>query len=129
MVITINPISLSSQNIHLLDNNTISSAYHGNYGRAYKFTGAEGKYDIAIAAFDENDGSARFDMKLNGNAIGSLTLDDNLGYGGANSATLIENTVSRGIDLNRGDVLTINAFEHGSEHARFDYLEFIAVDF
>ena len=34
MTTTVNQISLSSQSIYLLDNHTISSAYHGNYGRA-----------------------------------------------------------------------------------------------
>ena len=34
MTTTVNLISQSSQTIHLLDNHTISGAYHGDYGRA-----------------------------------------------------------------------------------------------
>ena len=37
MTTNVNPISLSSQTIPLLDKHTIFSAYHGNYGRAKSF--------------------------------------------------------------------------------------------
>ncbi|NJN22898.1 MAG: hypothetical protein HC812_19145 [Leptolyngbya sp. RL_3_1] len=90
-----------------------------------------GTYDIIIGTFDENDGLASFTVDLTDfetgitTEIGSWDLNASLGSTGANGTTLITPTVASGIGLTAGDILTVNGFENGSEHARLDYLQLV----
>ena len=96
----------------------------------FGFNGAVGNYDILLGAFDENDGEAQFVLELNDvetgttTQIGSWVLDDDLGSSRAKGKTFVSTTVAFGIGLTPGDTITVNAFEDGNEHARFDFIQF-----
>jgi len=100
----------------------------------FGFDGVPGVYDINLATFDENDGTASFKVELNDfettttTEIALVNLDENLGSSLANSKTLITPTIAFGVDLTAGDTITINGLESGREHARIDYLEFAPVN-
>ena len=95
---------------------------------SFTFGESAGKYDVLLAAYDENDGEASFNVTLNGSQIGDLILDDDLGSNVGNSQTAISETVAFGVELSPGDVLTVNGFENSNEHARFDYIEFVPLE-
>jgi hypothetical protein len=90
-----------------------------------------GNYDIIIGTFDESDGLASFTVDLTDfetgltTEIGSWDLNASLGSAGANANTLITPTVAINIGLTAGDILTVNGFENGNEHARLDYLQLV----
>ena len=91
----------------------------------FQFTGISGFYDVVIGTFDENDGQARFDVTQNGGAIGSITLNQELGSGSANAQTAVARKVVS-VKINNGDTFTIKGVENGiTEHARLDYIDFI----
>ncbi len=95
---------------------------------SFTFAESAGKYDVVLAVYDENDGEASFNVNLNGSQIGDLILDNDLGSNVGNSQTAISETVVFGVELSPGDVLTVNGFENGNEHARFDYIEFVPLE-
>ena len=83
-----------------------------------------GMYNIRVGAFDENDGSAKFELKLNDTEIGTLELSQNLGSNVANAQTFVDPIVATGVSLTAGDSITVNAFENRLEHARLDFIQF-----
>lgn len=93
----------------------------------YTFT-QSGTYDIAMAAYDENDGTASFSFELNGSQIASTIMDRDLGTSAAKAASATTEVVAYGVEFQAGDVLTVLGQEQNDEHARLDYLEFIAAD-
>ncbi|MGD1931348.1 MAG: Calx-beta domain-containing protein, partial [Leptolyngbyaceae cyanobacterium] len=84
-------------------------------------------YDIILGTYDENDGTAAFTIFVNDTQVGELLLDQSLGSNAANAQTFITETVSFGVTLSQGDVLTVNAFEDADEHARLDFLQLVPV--
>ncbi len=79
-----------------------------------------GTYNIILGTFDENDGVASFTVQFKDfetgttSQIGSLTLNANLGSNLANTQTFVSPTVSFGVNLTAGDILTVNGFENNS---------------
>ena len=99
----------------------------GEVGEAtYRFTGEEGKYDINLGVYDENDGEARFTIEHNDINIGSVVLDFDLGHYAPNPETFRNVGIADDIYLRQGDLVSVSAFEDAGDHARFDYLEFAA---
>ncbi|MGD1942744.1 MAG: Calx-beta domain-containing protein, partial [Leptolyngbyaceae cyanobacterium] len=84
-------------------------------------------YDIVLGTYDESDGTASFTIFVNDAQVGELLLDQSLGSNVANAQTFITETVSFGVTLSPGDVLTVNAFEDADEHARLDFLQLVPV--
>lgn len=94
-------------------------------GRAtFKFTGLDGLYDVVLGTFDENDGQARFTVRQNGNAIGSITLNQNLGSNLPNAQTAVARKVTT-VQVKNGDTFVVKGFENADEYARLDYIDFI----
>ncbi|PZV24119.1 MAG: hypothetical protein DCF12_17850 [Snowella sp.] len=94
-------------------------------GRAtFKFTGLDGLYDVVLGTFDENDGQARFTVRQNGNAIGSITLNQSLGSDSPNAQTAVARKVTT-VQVKNGDTFVVKGFENASEYARLDYIDFI----
>ncbi|MEL6501201.1 MAG: tandem-95 repeat protein, partial [Cyanobacteria bacterium J06623_1] len=95
----------------------------------FNLNNVSGTYNIALGAFDENDGQAQFTLELNDiesgltTQIGTLELSRDLASNVANTHTLIESTIAFGVELTSGDSITVNGLENSFEHARFDYLE------
>lgn len=98
---------------------------------ALTFDAASGNYDVLLGAFDESDGEAQFtvdftDLEVSpSNTSVNIVLDASLGSNVANASTFVELPVASDLSLTSGDIITVNGFENGSEHARFDYLKLV----
>lgn len=91
------------------------------------FTGEEGSYDVVIGYYDENDGVSQLQVSLGGVPLQRWNLDQNLGYGGASTQTLMRRTLATGVSLNQGTAIKIQGAANQTEYARVDYIEFIPV--
>ena len=91
---------------------------------SFKFTGVDGLYDVVLGTFDENDGQARFNVRQNGSAIGSITLNKELGSNSPNAQTAVARKVTT-VQIKNGDTFVVNGFENAGEYARLDYIDFI----
>ena len=89
---------------------------------SYKFTGAEGKYTIAILYFDQKNGESKFRVTLNGKEISHWTANAQLPATkiGADAAT--RRNIA-GIGLHPGDEIRIEGTPEGAEPAGLDYIE------
>ena len=85
-----------------------------------------GAYDLVVGCFDESDGIAGIQLKLNDNPLGNILLDRELGSGGVNNTTFQEVTIEDLI-LSPGDILTVHGTRDRAEFARVDYLDFLPV--
>ena len=96
---------------------------------SFTFNGAAGNYNVLLGTFDESDGEAQFAVDFTDSetsttsSIGSVVLNASLGSNLANTSTFVELPVATEISLTPGDILTVNGFEDGNEHARLDYLK------
>lgn len=91
---------------------------------SFKFTGVDGLYDVVLGTFDENDGQARFNVRQNGSAIGSITLNQDLGSDSPNAQAAVARKVTT-VQIKNGDTFVVNGVENASEYARLDYIDFI----
>jgi VCBS repeat-containing protein len=91
---------------------------------SFKFTGVDGLYDVVLGTFDENDGRARFNVRQNGSAIGSITLNQSLGSDSPNAQTAVARKVTT-VQIKNGDTFVVKGFENAGEHVRLDYIDFI----
>ncbi len=90
------------------------------------FEGESGTYDIAINAFDEQDGQGELELWVNDTLVLEHFLDEDLPGFVATEENAVTLTVS-GIELEEGDQLTlIGQFEH-QEFVRVDSVEFTQV--
>ena len=100
----------------------------GEVGTAsFNFTGKSGNYTVKIGTYDENDGAATIELAQQGNAIGSIVLDDNSGGNSISADTQVTKVIATNIYINQGDSFSLTGFEDGNEHARIDFIEFAAV--
>ncbi|MGB5634434.1 MAG: hypothetical protein WBM86_16855 [Waterburya sp.] len=91
---------------------------------SFDFSGVTGNYNIILGTYDENDGQATIQVAQEGNVIGSLLLNGDLGENAISANTKVAEVVAANILISEGDSFTITGFEDGGEHARFDYIEF-----
>ncbi|MEM9537655.1 MAG: DUF4347 domain-containing protein [Cyanobacteria bacterium P01_E01_bin.45] len=92
-------------------------------GRAtYVHRGDNGRFNLDLSYFDENDGAGQFRIQLNGRPIDSFRLNERSGSSSANNRSRRSFTVD-GLNLRDGDRLTIIGSERGGEPVRLDYLE------
>ena len=91
----------------------------------YRFTGPAGRYDITVQYFDENDGSSRFVLAIGGRETDRWTADADLPSPDANGHTSTRRVI-RGVTLESGDVVRLEARPDRGEPAAVDYLEIVA---
>lgn len=90
-------------------------------GRArYVFNGVRGYYRIRVAYYDENDGAASMDIRINNSIIHSWTWNEDRGSPIANTQTRTTEDKDR-VLLNPGDVIDLRGVANGNELARLDY--------
>ena len=94
---------------------------------SFQFSGRKGVYDIVVGFFDEEGGEASLDPLLNGQSLGLLKFDRELGDRRPSANNFVRDTAESGIFLDQWSVLSFRGFEHAGEHARIDYVEFIWV--
>ncbi len=87
-----------------------------------------GTYGLVLTAFDENDGEAQLEVFVNDDRVGEpIILDQHLGNDFATQET--RRNISIGdIEIDSGDIITIQGTTDMGELARVDYLTFIEVD-
>lgn len=93
---------------------------------SYRFTGPSGEYDLKLGYFDENDGTTKMSLIVDGKTKSSWSWGRNLGSSGANAKTATTRTF-KGLTLRNGDVIKFSGqAPGGSEPMRTDYLEISA---
>ncbi|MEL6260748.1 MAG: sialate O-acetylesterase [Cyanobacteria bacterium J06626_6] len=94
----------------------------GNTDRAVAqldFAGAAGTYGLTLDAYDENDGNAVWEVKVNGVVVGSATLNQNLGSDLPNQQTKTQITFN-GLNLKPGDKVKLIGRRNGYEMPSLD---------
>lgn len=94
---------------------------------SFNFTGSSGYYDVLLAYYDENDGTAQLSVKKGSSTLDSWSLNQNLGSAAPDPQTFTTRTVAQTLFINTGDTFTISGTENNSEYARVDYIEFVAI--
>ena len=95
---------------------------------ATPFEGPSGTYDVVVGYFDENDGKAELEVKLDGVSLESWTLDQQLDSNYISEKNFLTRTVAEDLSIESGAVIEITGTEQAGEYARVDYLEFVRSD-
>ncbi|MEM7758551.1 MAG: hypothetical protein AAF298_10555 [Cyanobacteria bacterium P01_A01_bin.40] len=95
---------------------------------SFNFSGETGNYNIILGTYDENDGQGTIRVSQENKVLNNLVLDKNLGSDRISINNQVKATVATNVLITKGDNFTITGFENDSEHSRFDYIEFEAVD-
>jgi alpha-glucuronidase len=88
----------------------------------WKWTGADGRFDIAVEYFDLQGGAAKFTLDVNGAPAASWSADANLPSRRPNGDNSTRYTV-RNVRLKAGDLLRMEGVADGSDPAALDYVE------
>ncbi|WP_420862167.1 SdrD B-like domain-containing protein [Algirhabdus cladophorae] len=86
------------------------------------FAGPSGTYDLTVFAQDESDGQSVIMVKINGEVVGTINLDQDNNGGGSNNGHFSEFTVDD-IQINTGDTVTLWAQSDRGEFVRIDKIE------
>lgn len=89
---------------------------------SFRYEGPAGRYDVAVAYFDQNNGVSRYKLWIGGQLAGQWAADDTLPASTMNGSSATRHTVS-GVTLRPGDEIRIDGFPDGGEPAPLDYLE------
>ncbi len=91
----------------------------------WTWTGAQGRFDVAVEYFDLQGGAAKFTLEVNGAPVASWTADAALPsrrpHGDNSTRRNIRNVV-----LKPGDVLRVEGTPDGNDPAALDYMEVTA---
>ncbi|MCB1744011.1 MAG: carboxypeptidase regulatory-like domain-containing protein, partial [Gammaproteobacteria bacterium] len=86
------------------------------------FQGESGTYDLKVFAQDENDGESTIMVKINGQLVDVIKLDQNDDGGGSDDGGFSE-FVIQGVEINQGDKIQLWVDGNCSEYARIDRIE------
>jgi len=121
---------------YLIENNDAASGgklislrnASGNTGSAsFEFTAPSGSYDIVVGYLDETDGTAELVLQVNGSAVDSWVLDEDLGSADPVAQTFTERTI-QGVALETGDTLSVVGTRDFGEWARVDFVQILPAD-
>ena len=93
------------------------------------FNGPSGLYDVVIGYYDEEDGVASYEVRQDSTLLDSWDADLQLGSDTATDDTLWRRTNATSLQVSTGDVFTFKATQGLDDHARIDFIDFIAKDF
>jgi len=88
----------------------------------WTYSGAPGRFDIAVQYFDLQGGVAKFALEINGKLAASWAADAILPSRRPNGDNSTRHTV-RGVSLKPGDILRIEGNPDGADPAALDYIE------
>ncbi len=83
----------------------------------YTFDNPSGQYDVRITYFDEEEGSSKVTLLINGKERASFSMDENVDCWRWRRF--------QNIKVNKGDIITLIGKADESEQARLDFIEFI----
>ncbi|MEM7767128.1 MAG: Ig-like domain-containing protein [Pseudomonadota bacterium] len=86
------------------------------------FAGQDGTYNLTINYLDENDGLSTYSVFVNGEEVAFFTADE----GGSTGGTPDSETIQ--IDLNGGDLITIQGTRQAAEFARIDSVNMVVIN-
>ena len=86
------------------------------------FGGKDGVYDLKLFVQDENDGCSIIKVKVNGQVVKTIYLDENNNGAGSDNGAFNELLVE-GLDLKAGDTISLWADGKGGEFVRIDKIE------
>ena len=95
---------------------------------SFDFAGATGNYNIILGTYDENDGQGTIRVTQENKVLNNVVLNKNLGSNRISLNNQVKKVVATNVLITKGDSFTITGFENGSEHVRFDYIEFEPVN-
>jgi alpha-glucuronidase len=90
----------------------------------WTWTGAAGRYSIAVQYFDLQGGTAKFTLAINDHPAATWLADANLPSTRPNGDNSTRHTIPS-IDLKPGDVIRIEGTPDGPDPAALDYIEII----
>ncbi|MEL6604827.1 MAG: malectin domain-containing carbohydrate-binding protein [Cyanobacteria bacterium J06614_10] len=113
-------------------NGAVASLSRGPKGESgtleVDFTGDAGNYDIVIGYFDETDGTSTLDSLLNGESLGTVQFDRQIGSYLPSADNLVRRVIGQDQFIQTGDTLKLYVTEQGNEFARIDYIDFISIN-
>ncbi|MEL6158545.1 MAG: malectin domain-containing carbohydrate-binding protein [Cyanobacteria bacterium J06627_32] len=113
-------------------NGTVASLRKGPKGESgtleLDFKGDAGNYDIVVGYFDETDGTSTLDSLINGESLGAVQFDQQIGGHLPSAENWVRRVIGQNQFIETGDTLTLLVTEQGNEYGRIDYIDFIAVD-
>lgn len=109
--------------------NWLTSQIGGSSNEVDRLTGTsrltEGNYDLLLGYFDENDGVATAEVRVNGQLRGTLNFNERTPSNTDGSQTRRTKAIATGVALKPGDVIEITGRENSDEHSRIDFLDFV----
>jgi alpha-glucuronidase len=103
----------------------LAPAAPDNCSAEWTWTGAPGRFEVAIEYFDLRGGAAKFALNVNGKPLASWTADRDLPSKQPHGDNSVRYTV-RGVELKAGDVLRVEGVPDGADPAALDYVEVTA---
>ncbi|MEM9369717.1 MAG: hypothetical protein AAGA26_01040, partial [Pseudomonadota bacterium] len=91
------------------------------------FTGDSGVYDFTISVQDENDGASTLYIVIDGETVGTITLDENNDGGGYDHGGFTDITIE-GLEIPAGAEIKIVADQNCGEFVRIDKIELDPVE-
>ncbi|BAY75538.1 FG-GAP repeat-containing protein [Nostoc linckia NIES-25] len=135
--ITISAESLTNVTGYRIENNAIAEGgsmlslvggSNTEVGTAtFTFNGPSGLYNLIIGTFDENDGQSTFNLTQEGNAVGSILLNQDFNGNLPSQNTKVERILGSNLTVSNGNSFTITGIENQSEAARLDFIRFVPV--
>jgi exo-poly-alpha-galacturonosidase len=86
-----------------------------------QFNGEDGKYNLTISYFDENDGKAEYKLYVNDTQVDTWIADKDLGSASADEKTLTTHETT--LSLKKGDIISIEGTKETYDPARVDKIE------
>jgi alpha-glucuronidase len=90
----------------------------------FRYSGAPGWFTLRVEYFDQNTGSAKYQVYLNDQLIDDWTASDRLPTSKIDSSSSTRRTIA-GIPLRPGDRIRIEGFPDGGDTAGLDYIEVV----
>lgn len=87
-----------------------------------EFSGKDGTYDVTIWVQDENDGQSMIKLKVNGQMVDAIRLDNDNDGGGSNNGGFSAYVI-QDVELKDGDDITLWANGDGYEFVRIDKID------
>ena len=90
----------------------------------WSWTGAPGRFNVAVQYFDRQNGAAHFTLTVNGQPIATWTANANLPSREPHGDNSTRYT-ARGVELKPGDVLRVEGVPDKGDPAALDYVEVV----
>jgi alpha-glucuronidase len=98
------------------------SCGEGACAAEWTWSGAQGRYSIAVQYFDLQGGAAKFTVTVNDKLVSSWLADANLPSKRPDGDNSTRRTILN-VDLRPGDIIRVDGIQDGSDPAAFDYIE------